>query len=359
MAAAAAAAVDAGGAGAVDGEQRDRDLVGLVHVVVVGGQVGEIGTFILEQAEVLAGAGEGPTVVRGAHVAAEKGSGWAGTGGCVAADGVRVAVCDRIALSDQQGMGDGVVFQARHVPEREGKGRGRFTVGRVERAAFRGMRVAEQIDVEGLFNGGDRGLHLEFHAVARPAGDGQAVGLCEREQGVEVGFGRAEAGCELRRRQIVVKAGGRGVVDIRDEGLEPVRVAHGEHQVKTEHLGFLKVCNRLDSARGDDLAHMPGEDVLSGGRGGEQRRAQSEGGRRDQLRGTKGRSRHGRLLGKGVQGSPTSPASTTFGALKVTKLLLLLLRVELRYHHEGCIEKGPAEAGFTSPCGKVLSFRRV
>ena len=59
VAVAAGSSVDAGGAGAVGGEQRDGDVVGLADVGEVGVEVGQVGAVVLEQAEVLAGAGEG------------------------------------------------------------------------------------------------------------------------------------------------------------------------------------------------------------------------------------------------------------------------------------------------------------
>ncbi len=54
-----AACLEASGAGAVGGEQGDGHVVGLADVCEVGGEVGEVGAVVLEEAEVLAGAGEG------------------------------------------------------------------------------------------------------------------------------------------------------------------------------------------------------------------------------------------------------------------------------------------------------------
>ena len=42
-----------------------------------------------------------------------------------------------------------------------------------------------------------RALDLDVHAIAGAAGDGEAVGLGEEDDGVVVGLGGAEAGGEL------------------------------------------------------------------------------------------------------------------------------------------------------------------
>src|SRR5271168_2961051 len=119
----------------------NRDLVGLLDVFEVGVEVGDVVSVILEEPDRLAFAGEsGPAVVSRAHVAAAIGVRRAGSLHGIGPDG-------RIFMPES-GTRDGIVVQARDVPEAGRQIHGGLAVGSIEGAVFRGMLVNAEGDVE-------------------------------------------------------------------------------------------------------------------------------------------------------------------------------------------------------------------
>ena len=265
VAIAASPGVNAGGAGAVGGEEGDGNLVGLADVLVVGVEVGEVGAVVLEEAEVLAGAGEdGATVVGGAHVAAEEGSGGAGAGGGVGDDGFGLDAVGGgvIIFADEEGMRDGVVFEAGDVPEIEGQTGGGLAIGGVEGAILGGVLVGDHVDVKGALDGEDAALDLNFHAIAGASGDGEAVGFGEAEDFVVLGLRGAEFCGELGGREEVTEGGTGGIKDLGEEGLKAGGVSERKNDVEAQHLRCGETPESLCFACHDDVADVVGHDGL-------------------------------------------------------------------------------------------------
>ena len=83
--------VYAAGAGSIGGEQRNGHIIGLADILEVGGQVGQIGSVILQQSEILAGAGQSAAAIVGrAHVAAQERGRRTGAGGGMRHDRFRI-----------------------------------------------------------------------------------------------------------------------------------------------------------------------------------------------------------------------------------------------------------------------------
>src|SRR3974377_2167159 len=140
-----------------------------MDVRVVRIQIGEIGTNVLEQSDVLACASEGGSaVVGGAHVTAQERSRRTRASGGMGDDVFfrNVMSLRVIALLYQQGARDGVIVQSRNVPQREGKVCRWLLVGRIEDAIFRGMLIGSHGDMESGFDSPNRSANLDFHSVA-------------------------------------------------------------------------------------------------------------------------------------------------------------------------------------------------
>ena len=105
----------------------------------------------------------GPFVVGGAHVAAAErlaGAGPRRSGG----NPFRF-----VAAMFQRRAGNRVVIEAGDVPQLDCQVRPGLTIGRVENAILCGMLIQAQLDVEGLFNPGNRANNVYVHAIARGA----------------------------------------------------------------------------------------------------------------------------------------------------------------------------------------------
>ena len=171
----------------------DGHVVGLVDVFEVGSQVGQVGAVILEETEVLAGAGE--TVRcrsrrRACRCRGRKPKGrsrwWRGRRPDPAS---MPWACAYSSLLTRRGSRDGVVIEAGDVPEAEGQVQCGFAIGTEEGAVLGRVLIGAHVHVEGGFNVGHGSLDLDFHAVARPADDLKAVGLCETDHSVVVILG--------------------------------------------------------------------------------------------------------------------------------------------------------------------------
>ena len=178
------------GAGAVGGDQRDRHLVGLADVLVVRGQVGEVGAVVLEQRDVLAGAGQrAAAVVGGAHVAAQERRRRARAGDlCKRRLGARGIAADA-------GVRQHVVVHAGDLQNFESCRNRRLSVGRKKYPRLRGVLIFAHVDVEGAVDICNRSGYRYEAPADRRHGHGQAVSFGKGDDcGVIFGGGREARG---------------------------------------------------------------------------------------------------------------------------------------------------------------------
>jgi hypothetical protein len=164
--------------------------------------------------------------------------------------------------ADEKRMRDGVVFEARDVPEIEGQAGGGLAIGGEEGAILGGVLVGEHVDVKSVLYGEDVALDLDFHAIAGASGDGEAVGFGEAEDFVVLGLGRTELCGELGGCKEVMEGGAGGIIDLGEEGLKAGRIFEWENDVEAEHLRGGETAESLCFACHDDVADVVGHDGL-------------------------------------------------------------------------------------------------